>query len=277
MFYDFVKMQGAGNDYIYIDSFGEKELPCDIPALAVKLSRRRFSIGADGIITIEPSEICDAKMRIFNADGSEGNMCGNGIRCVGKYLYDRRITTKTDLLIETKSGPRAIHLNVTDGKVTTVRVDMGIPCFEPQSIPVSWSTWENVLLSNGATVDCVSVGNPHAVCLVEDPSSLDLEKIGPSYENDPLFPERINTEFVSVVNPYEINFRVYERGSAETLACGTGAVAAVAVLTKKGLLGRDRPVTVNLRGGRLSVEYSTDGHLYKTGPAETVCEGRFEI
>ena len=225
----FVKMQGAGNDYIYFDCFGGE--PEDIPALAVRLSDRHKGIGGDGLVLICRSDVADAKMRMFNADGSEGNMCGNAIRCVGKYLYDENVCRKEELSVETKSGIKYLRLYIENGKVRRVRVDMGKADFDPKSLPVlleGEAVDRPVKIAGGLhRITCVSMGNPHCV-LFEDPDGADLERIGPLFENAPLFPERVNTEFVKVIGKNALKMRVWERGSGETMACGTGACAAVA-------------------------------------------------
>ena len=272
----FVKMQGAGNDYIYFDCFeGEPE---DIPALAVRLSDRHKGIGGDGLVLICRSDVADAKMRMFNADGSEGNMCGNAIRCVGKYLYDENVCRKEELSVETKSGIKYLRLYIENGKVKRVRVDMGKADFDPKSLPV---------LLEGETVDrpvkiagglhritCVSMGNPHCV-LFEDPDGADLERIGPLFENDPLFPERVNTEFVKVIGKNALKMRVWERGSGETMACGTGACAAAAAACACGKCDAAQDILVKLRGGDLVIHVGET--VFMTGEAEEVFSGEVEI
>lgn len=272
----FVKMQGAGNDYIYFDCFeGEPE---DIPALAVRLSDRHKGIGGDGLVLICRSDAADAKMRMFNADGSEGNMCGNAIRCVGKYLYDENVCRKEELSVETKSGIKYLRLYIENGKVKRVRVDMGKADFDPKSLPV---------LLEGETVDrpvkiagglhritCVSMGNPHCV-LFEDPDGADLERIGPLFENDPLFPERVNTEFVKVIGKNALKMRVWERGSGETMACGTGACAAAAAACACGKCDAAQDILVQLRGGDLVIHVGET--VFMTGEAEKVFSGEVEI
>lgn len=272
----FVKMQGAGNDYIYFDCFGGE--PEDIPALAVRLSDRHKGIGGDGLVLICRSDAADAKMRMFNADGSEGNMCGNAIRCVGKYLYDENVCRKEELSVETKSGIKYLRLYTENGKVKRVRVDMGKADFDPKSLPV---------LLEGAAVDrpvkiagglhritCVSMGNPHCV-LFEDPDGADLERIGPLFENDPLFPERVNTEFVKVIGKNALKMRVWERGSGETMACGTGACAAAAAACACGKCDAAQDILVQLRGGDLVIHVGET--VFMTGEAEKVFSGEVEI
>lgn len=272
----FVKMQGAGNDYIYFDCFGGE--PEDIPALAVRLSDRHKGIGGDGLVLICRSDAADAKMRMFNADGSEGNMCGNAIRCVGKYLYDENVCRKEELSVETKSGIKYLRLYTENGKVKRVRVDMGKADFDPKSLPV---------LLEGAAVDrpvkiagglhritCVSMGNPHCV-LFEDPDGADLERIGPLFENAPLFPERVNTEFVKVIGKNALKMRVWERGSGETMACGTGACAAAAAACACGKCDAAQDILVQLRGGDLVIHVGET--VFMTGEAEKVFSGEVEI
>ena len=271
----FTKMNGCGNDYVYINGFVEKvENPKE---LAKKVSDRHFGIGSDGLILIVPSDKADFCMRMFNADGSEGEMCGNGIRCVAKYVYDHKMTDKTEISVETKAGIKYLDLMVEDEKVTKVKVDMGEPILEPKKIPVR-SEKKRVVNEPIAVAEktwnmtCVSMGNPHAVVFVEDTGSLEIEKYGPLFENHELFPNRTNTEFVQVLNRNEINMRVWERGSGETLACGTGTCASVVACILNGYT--DEKVLVHLLGGDLEIEYEkTTNHVFMTGPAETVFEG----
>ena len=271
----FTKMNGCGNDYVYINGFVENvENPKE---LVKKVSDRHFGIGSDGLILIVPSDKADFCMRMFNADGSEGEMCGNGIRCVAKYVYDHKMTDKTEISIETKAGIKYLDLTVEDGKVTKVKVDMGEPILEPKKIPVR-SEKKRVVNEPIAVAEktwnmtCVSMGNPHAVVFVEDTGSLEIEKYGPLFENHELFPNRTNTEFVQVLNRNEINMRVWERGSGETLACGTGTCASVVACILNDFT--DEKVLVHLLGGDLEIEYEkTTNHVFMTGPAETVFEG----
>ena len=276
----FTKMHGTGNDYIYVNGFEEKlENPSEA---AVKLSDRRFGIGSDGLILILPSDVADCRMEMFNADGSIGKMCGNGIRCVAKYVYDRGLVKKDVLRVETRSGVKTLQLRVEDGKVASVRVNMGQPELDPEKIPVLFSkdrmVDEEVYTPSGNVwrVTCVSMGNPHAVMFVDDVEGLNLPAIGPEMEKHAMFPERANLEFAQVTGPHEVQMRVWERGSGETLACGTGACAcAVAsVLTGKA----DRDVTVHLRGGDLHVFWDPDtDDVYMEGPAAFVFDGTVEI
>ncbi|MCL2343308.1 MAG: diaminopimelate epimerase [Firmicutes bacterium] len=262
----FTKMQGTGNDYIYVNCFAE-DLPAEArPALAVRISDRHFGVGGDGLICICPSDIADFRMDMYNADGSVGLMCGNGIRCVGKYVYDRGLTDKTELQIETASGIKSIRINVENGIVDTVRVDMGSPeiAFVRRPVEAAGQTWE---------VTALSVGNPHAVIFIEENvDGLDLLRIGPAFAHHPLFPEGVNTEFVNVLSPDRLKMRVWERGSGETLACGTGATAAFAAANVCGLAGGS--AAVELPGGKLLIEWDKAANkLYMTGPAVTVFEG----
>ena len=274
----FYKMQGIGNDYIYFDCLEE---PLENPAAAaVKLSDRHFGIGGDGVVLICPSEIADAKMRMFNADGSEGKMCGNAIRCVGKYLYDSGRTDKRTLKIETLSGVRTLFLNVEGGKVKSARVDMGTPEFRPEHIPVSLPGGKIVAreteISGGRVeITCVSMGNPHCVVFGEDPDRIDLEKVGPQFENADIFPDRVNTEFVHIVARNELKMRVWERGSGETLACGTGACAAAAAAVENGFADPDSDIIVHLKGGDLVIRRTAET-VYMTGEAALVFSGEVE-
>ena len=272
----FTKMHGAGNDYIYFDCLQE-EFP-DPSGVAVRLSDRHKGIGGDGIVLICPSKVADAKMRMFNADGSEGNMCGNAIRCVGKYLYDNGIVQKTELSIETKSGIKHLLLYIRDKKVERVRVDMGAAVFDPEAIPVRSA--EKIIgkrtkvAGGGYEITCVSMGNPHCVLFLP-PDGLDLEKIGPKFENDPLCPERVNTEFIEKIGENALKMRVWERGSGETMACGTGACAAAAAACACGVCDYGKDILVRLRGGDLVINVSDT--VMMTGEAVTVFTGETEI
>ena len=278
---NFTKMHGIGNDYIYVNAF-EQEVP-DPEALAVRLSDRRFGIGGDGLILICPSDIADARMRMFNEDGSEGRMCGNGIRCVAKYLYDYAMIPEdqTTVTIETLSGVKTIELTVENGEAVAARVDMGAPILTPADIPMiaEGDRVVSMPLEVGGEeyqVTAVSMGNPHCVVFVDDPDSIEIEKIGPLFENYPAFPERVNTEFITVEDERTLRMRVWERGSGETLACGTGACAAVVAACLNGYCHMDEDVTVRLRGGDLVIRY-TDDTVIMTGPATTVFEGSVEV
>ena len=274
----FTKMQGAGNDYVYVNCM-EQEIP-DAPALAVKISDRHFGVGSDGLILIRPSDAADFTMEMYNADGSRGKMCGNGIRCVGKYVYDHGLTDKEQISIETLAGIRYLQLFPENGRVVRVRVDMGEPVLTPAQIPVIAAQEEMIL---GAPVmaagrewhmTCVSMGNPHCVVRVEDVEKLDLPVIGPQFEHMDIFPERVNTEFVQVLDRTHIRMRVWERGSGETWACGTGACASVVAGILNGWT--DRTATVHLLGGDLEIEWKKeDNRVYMTGPAVTVFDGEW--
>ena len=275
----FTKMQGIGNDYIYINCFEEKiENPS---ALAVRLSDRHFGVGSDGIILIEPSETADCKMDMYNADGSRGKMCGNGIRCVGKYAYERGIAKKDALTVETLSGVKTLKLQVQEGRVRSVEVDMGTPVLEAEKIPVRFPKGRVIgePVSVGGReyrITCVSMGNPHCVVFVDDTEKLDLPEIGPLFETHPMFPDRVNTEFVQVLGTGELKMRVWERGSGETLACGTGACAAAVAAALNRYAGQR--VKIHLRGGDLLIrrEDKTD-EIFLSGPAEFVFDGAVEI
>lgn len=271
----FTKMHGTGNDYIYINCF--EETVEDPARLAVEMSRANYGVESDGVILIGPSEVADFSMRIFNADGSEAEMCGNGIRCVGKYVYDRGLTDKTQVTVMTGAGLKNLELKVLNGKVDTIRVDMGTPELSPALIPTTL-TGETImgapLYVGGVTykVHCVSMGNPHCIVFVRDPDSIDLPMIGPLFEHHEAFPNRTNTEFVQVISRDHLRMRVWERGSGETLACGTGACASLvaAVLTGQS----NRQVTMDLLGGSLQLEWSPeDNHVYQEGPAAFVFDG----
>ena len=274
----FTKMQGLGNDYVYVNCFKEKIE--DPSALAVRISDRHFGIGSDGLITIGPSDIADFRMRIYNADGSEAEMCGNGIRCVAKYVYDHKMTDKKEITIETGAGVKTLQLTVADGKVLLVRVDMGEPILKPDLIPVDASGEQVVdapieVEGREWKMTCVSMGNPHAVIFVEDTEHFELEKYGPEFEHHPRFPKRTNTEFVHVISPTEASMRVWERGSGETLACGTGACATAVACILNGLT--EEKVTVKLLGGDLEIEWDREKNkVFMTGPAKVVFDGVWE-
>ncbi len=275
----FTKMQGLGNDYVYIDCYSENTELGNIADLAKFMSNRHFGIGADGIILICKSDVADFKMRMFNYDGSEAEMCGNGIRCVGKFVYDKGLTNKRTIRIETLAGIKILNLNVKNDKVETVRVDMGEPIFNPKQIPVDFDK-EPVKNLKIRAVDkefsftCVSMGNPHAVTLIENTKEFDIEKYGAVLEKDEHFPKRSNIEFIEIIDKNNIKMRVWERGSGETLACGTGACATAVACNINGLT--ERKVNVELLGGTLEIEWDQKtNHVFMTGPAVTVFEGRF--
>ena len=272
----FTKMHGAGNDYVYVDCFREP-LPQDIPAAAIAVSDRHTGIGGDGLVLICPSPVADAQMRMFNADGSESEMCGNAIRCVAKFVYDRGIAKKPELKIETGRGVLTMQLTPgRDGLIDRVRVNMGVPILESARIPtlLPGDPPTNVLLDvagQSIPVTCVSMGNPHCVTFVEDVNDDWVLRVGPQIERHPAFPRRVNAEFIQVVSPQEFIMRVWERGSGETMACGTGACAAAVAGV---LTGRtERTVTAHLRGGDLLLEWSDSGEIFMTGPATEVFSG----
>jgi len=274
----FVKMHGAGNDYVYIDGF--QETVADPAALAVAVSSRQFGIGADGLILILPSQIADVRMRMFNADGSEAEMCGNGIRCVAKYAYDHGLVQSKDIRVETRAGIKSLQLFTnSDNRVAKVRVNMGQPVLARQGIPMNGPADPQVVDETLAVLDrafqitCVSMGNPHCVIFVDDVENFPVERYGPVIENHPAFPRRINVEFVEILSAGEVRQRTWERGSGETLACGTGASA----VTVAGVLsGRTARRLVNhLRGGDLEMEWAEDGNVYMTGPAVQVFAGDY--
>ena len=271
----FTKMHGLGNDYVYIDAINQKIE--NESSLAKFVSNRHFGIGSDGLILICKSEVADFKMRMFNSDGSEAEMCGNGIRCVGKFVYDKRLTNKTTVKIETLAGIKTLILNTKDEKVGTARVDMGEPILEAEKIPVisTEKTVKNLELeaeNKKFKFTCVSMGNPHAITIVENTKEFDVEKYGKVLEVDKAFPKKANIEFAQIIDRQNINMRVWERGAGETLACGTGACATAVACNLNGLT--DRKVNIELLGGTLNIEWNeTDNHVYMTGPAETVFDG----
>ncbi len=308
----FTKMQGLGNDYVYVDCTKEElAAPSDI---ARAVSDRHFGIGSDGLILIKPSNVADFYMEMYNADGSRSAMCGNGIRCVGKYVYDFGLTDKLDVSIETAAGIKYLNLRVLGGQVTEVRVNMGAPIFEPELVPTTLNATRKiksngidlaaplneksdksaadmamaqkevpVVLDASLTVDgneyrvsCVSMGNPHVITYVDDERAVDIEKTGPSFEHHEVFPERTNTEFIRVADRQNIYMRVWERGTGETLACGTGACASAVATMLNGLC--DRKVTVHLLGGDLVIEWDEkENVVYMTGPAVTVFTGEYPL
>lgn len=277
----FTKMQGIGNDYIYVNCFEEQVVNPE--QLSVRLSDRRFGIGGDGLILIMPSQIADFKMRIFNADGSEAMMCGNGTRCIGKYVYEHGLTNKTHITLETNSGIKYLELHCTGDQVTSVTVDMGKAILTPREIPVESDSQEPFVAKPVQVGDrlerltCVSVGNPHAVVFCDRVEDLDLEKLGPLFEHHAIFPDRVNTEFVRVIDDHTLQMRVWERGSGETLACGTGACATTVAAVLNGYCPQGEPILVKLRGGDLTITYQADGTVMMTGPAEGVFQGEINL
>ena len=278
----FTKMHGLGNDYVYVNCFEEKiDNP---PEVAKFVSDRHTGIGADGLIMINPSKVADCEMEMYNADGSRGEMCGNGVRCVGKYVYDYGITDKTSISVETLGGIKYLDFTVEDGKVVLVRVDMGAPILKPELIPIVMedSNAENVIDApiivdgNEYRMTGVSMGNPHDVVFWDGIDDMDIETIGPKFENHERFPNRINTEFVEVLDRHTAKMRVWERGSGETQACGTGACAVAVACILNGLT--EDKVTVKLLGGDLQIEWDREANkVYMTGPATTVFDGVIEI
>jgi len=276
----FTKMHGAGNDYIYINAIAQPV--ADPQSLAIRLSDRHFGIGGDGIVLIKPSRTADFSMDMYNADGSRGKMCGNAIRCVAKYVHDRRLTDKTTLEIETLSGVKTLELHLDDNRqVATVTVNMGAPVFAPEQIPVHFAGEQ--MIEAPVTVDgqtyqltSVSMGNPHTVIFTTGVKDLDLTRIGPAFEHLPIFPDRVNTEFCEVIDRQTLRMRVWERGSGETLACGTGACATLAAAVVTGRA--DRKARLELTGGTLEIEWDeASGDIFMTGPAEFVFDGTVNL
>ncbi len=278
----FTKMEGLGNDYLYIDRFAYK-VDHDWGALSREMAERHFGAGSDGIILIGPGEAHDFRMRIFNADGSEGEMCGNGMRCFAKYVHDHGLTRETEFPVETGFGIVRPVLNLDqDGQVKSVSVDMGVPVFSRKGIPLSRLDGPEPVIDEPVELDgqllrgtALSTGNPHCVFFVEDVWKVDLAHVGPKLERHPLFPKKANIEFVAPKSGETLDMRVWERGSGITLACGTGASAATVAAVLNGYAEKDVPVTVSLPGGALLVEWKSDGHVWQTGPAREVYTGVF--
>lgn len=276
----FTKMHGIGNCYIYINGFEEEVF--NPGKMSEFVSDMHFGIGSDGLVLILPSEIADFKMRIFNADGSEAEMCGNATRCVGKYVYENGMTKERKITLETNAGVKHLELDVVNNEVQTVTVDMGKAILNPADIPINIdadSVVAEPIVVGGKEYSFtgVSMGNPHAVVFVDDVDSLPLSEIGPLFENHELFPERINTEFIQVIDENTLKMRVWERGSGETWACGTGACASVVAAALNGFVKQDREIKIKLRGGSLYITYNSDGTVIKRGPASFVCEGEVEV
>lgn len=284
----FTKMHGCGNDYVYVDC--TKEVIPNISETAIRVSDRHFGIGSDGLILIKASDVADFEMDMYNADGSRGKMCGNGIRCVAKYVYDHGLTDKTTITVNTLSGIKTLKLTVEDGKVSKVRVDMGEPELIPAQVPVKASVLgladdrreaivAEPLEIKGRSYDitCVSMGNPHCITFIgEDVRDFPLEAVGPAFEKHELFPERVNTEFINVIDKDHLRMRVWERGSGETLACGTGACAVAVASYLNGFTGRS--VDIELLGGHLEVVYDEQtNHVFMTGPATEVFSGEIDL
>lgn len=275
----FTKMQGLGNDYIYVNCLDEQIAnPNEVSKF---VSDRHFGIGSDGLVLICPSDKADFKMRMFNSDGSESEMCGNAIRCVGKYAFDNKFTSKTTVTIETLAGIKVLDLRIKDGLVEQVRVDMGEPVLKGELIPVKVSADKVVkvpvnILDKTFYFTAVSMGNPHAVSYIDEVDGFDLHKYGPVMETNELFPRRVNAEFVQVIDKKTLKMRVWERGAGETLACGTGACAVLVASVLNGLV--ERAATIKLLGGDLFIEWDEkDNHVYMTGPAVKVFEGEIII
>lgn len=275
----FTKMHGCGNDYIYINCL--ENMIENPEGLSRLVSDRHFGIGGDGVVLICPSDIADAKMRMFNADGSEGKMCGNAIRCVAKYLYDHQIVPKNTMNIDTLSGVKIIQVFADNNKMTSATVDMGKPNLDPSALPTLIDQTESIvnmpftIENENYHITTVSMGNPHCVIITENIQSINLPIVGPTFEFNPVFPESVNTEFIEIVSRTSINMRVWERGSGETLACGTGACAAVVAAVLNGHCDFDTDIEVNLLGGKLIIKYSDHG-VFMTGPATTVFKGEIE-
>lgn len=279
----FTKMHGSGNDYIYVNGMEEKIEPAKKPELVRMMSDRHFGVGGDGVIFINASDAADFEMEMWNADGTRGEMCGNGIRCVAKYVYDKGLIDKTEISIISGGQIKYLKLQVEDGKMVTAKVNMGKPNFTVSEIPVVMPNGEEQVVDAPIAVNgeeyrmtCVSMGNPHAVVFMTDVSHLAIDRIGPYFENHERFPKRVNTEFVKVLDRSHVEMRVWERGSGETLACGTGACAVLAACVLNGLT--DTAVTVKLLGGKLLIEWDREEDvIYMTGPASTVYEGEIKI
>ena len=273
----FTKMHGAGNDYIYINAIDS--CPANLPELSNEMSDRHKGVGSDGVVLIMPSDKADFRMRMFNADGSEGEMCGNASRCVAKYVYDKGLTSKRKITLETLAGIKVLEITkVVDEKVREVKVDMGEPSFAPEIIPTK-SNCEVIDIPISTSLGtlnltAVGTGNPHGVVIMDSVSDLDIDSIGPEIQNNELFPRKANIEFVRIINRNETEMRVYERGSGETMACGTGACASVVATSRLGLT--DRRATVHLKGGDLQIHWAENNHVYMTGEAATVFEGEYE-
>lgn len=287
----FTKMQGIGNDYVYVNCFEEKvENPSE---LAVKISNRNFGVGSDGLILIKPSEVADFTMEMYNADGSQSEMCGNGIRCVGKYVYDYGLTDKESISVETLAGIKYLDFTIENGKVALITVNMGSPELVPEKVPVNVDAIKGVSDSEKSglaqvvdktlevdgkeyNVTCVSMGNPHCITFVDDTASFPLEEEGPKFEFHAAFPNRVNAEFIQVLSRNEVNMRVWERGSGETLACGTGACASTVACILNGLT--DEEITLHLLGGDLKVRWDRDENaVFMTGPAKVVFDGEIDV
>ena len=274
--FEFTKMQGAGNDYVYVNCMNK--MLSDINETAKKISDRHFGIGSDGLVLICPSDKADFRMAMYNSDGTQAQMCGNASRCIGKFVHDKGLTDKTVVTLETLAGIKTLQLNLDENnRVKSVCVNMGAPEFEAKKIPAvsadkDFTKKKMTVLGKEYEVTAVSMGNPHAVTFVDDVDAIEIEKVGPLFENNKLFPERINTEFVQIIDSHTLKMRVWERGAGETLACGTGACAVMAVSDKLGVVSGSADIL--LRGGKLHIEWNkTENNIYMTGPAEFVYDG----
>lgn len=279
----FTKLQGLGNDYLYIDRFSYTP-EHDWNALSRRMSDRHFGAGSDGLILVEPSDTADFRMRMFNSNGAEGDMCGNGLRCFARYVYDKGLTRKTEFEVETRAGIMRPRVNLKDGAVSSVTADMGVPLFKRAEVPLSELEGPEPVMalrveSGGETYvgTALFLGNPHYVIFVDDVDAVSLEKVGPGLESHPVFIRKANIEFITVKSPTELDMRVWERGSGITLACGTGACASVVAAILHGKVSRGTEVTVNLPGGPLRIEWRLDGRVWMTGPAVEVYSGVFRI
>ncbi|MGE7218202.1 diaminopimelate epimerase [Priestia koreensis] len=279
--FQFTKMHGLGNNYIYVNMFEERIEEAELPSVAVNVSNIHTGIGSDGLILICPSDIAPVKMRIFNNDGSEGKNCGNGLRCVAKYAYEHKIVEETEFQIETLSGVVDAKVVVEDGVVTEVTVDMGEPRLQRSQIPMTGDDTSQVVAEKALfageeyEITTVSMGNPHVIFYLNDIEEAPLTTLGPIVEKDARFPEGVNVEFVEVVNEHELHFRVWERGSGITQACGTGACAAVVASVLNNHTKRNVPTTVHLAGGDLEITWTTEGRVLMKGPAEVICTGEY--
>lgn len=277
----FTKMHGIGNDYVYVNCIEEDLTAVDLPALAIDISDRHFGVGGDGLILIMPSEKADFRMRMFNNDGSEGKTCGNGLRCVSKYVYDHGLTDKTTFTIETLGGIVVPELTIKNGKVDQVRIDMGEPRLLREQIPMTGKAGEKVINEainidgQNYSITCVSMGNPHTVIFVEEIEKINIEAIGSQIEKLSIFPERTNVEFIQVLKNDEVIFKVWERGTGFTLACGTGACASAVAGVLTG--NTSRKVLIHLPGGDLNIEWAEDNHVFMTGPATEVFSGHWPL
>ena len=271
---EYTKMHGIGNDYIYLNCL--KNIPNKPEMLAREISDRHFGVGSDGLVLILPSKTEDFRMQMFNSDGSESEMCGNAVRCIAKYVYEKGLTDKELINLETKAGTRVLHLSVSNNKVTKIKVDLGKPILDPKLIPVNLDgekiiNYPYEFFGQSFNINCISMGNPHVVIFVPEINDEQVLTLGPKIETHPLFPKKINVEFVKVINRNELEMRVWERGAGETLACGTGAGAVTVASVLNNLT--DKKITIHLLGGDLEMEWAENGHIFKSGPAEFIADG----